>query len=182
MRINKLPLPHYLYSGANTFFCSHKILFNTKDHGAIKLVLGINKLPLPHNFFFGTPSGLLLFDHLLWLPIFQSSIYTLHFKQFLQVLTCSWWPSVGSFCVLHLHLSFWLVSTTSFLVRINNSHPCWNLNLGPPRYQVDMLPTELSWLGSSHTIFFLAPNTFLSSYKGIYLRVCLIVLESIQTQ
>ena len=37
--------------------------------------------------------------------------YTLQL-QFLQVLTCSWWPSVSSFHVLPLHLSFWLVGTT----------------------------------------------------------------------
>ena len=28
-----------------------------------------------------------------------------------------------------------------------NSRPCWDLNLGPPWYQADMLPNELSWLG-----------------------------------
>ena len=37
-------------------------------------------------------------------------------------------------------------SYTSFLVRINNSHPCQDLNPGPPWYQADMLPIELSWL------------------------------------
>ena len=61
-------------------------------------------------FYLGTPSGVHLFDHLLCL-IIQSSIYTLQL-QFLQVLTCSLWPSVGSFYVLHLHLSLSLVGTS----------------------------------------------------------------------
>ena len=30
---------------------------------------------------------------------------------------------------------------------LKNSRPCRDLNPGPPRYQVDMLPFELSWLG-----------------------------------
>ena len=47
----------------------------------------------------------------LW-PIFQSSIHITLYN-FFQILTCSWWPSVGSFHVLHLHLSFWLMGTTN---------------------------------------------------------------------
>ena len=30
---------------------------------------------------------------------------------------------------------------------MKNSRPCRDLNPGPPRYQADMPPTELSWLG-----------------------------------
>ena len=35
-----------------------------------------------------------------------------------------------------------------YLFSLKNSCPCWDLSLGLPRYQADMLPTELSWLGS----------------------------------
>ena len=44
-------------------------------------------------FYVGTPSGVYLFDHLLW-SIFQSSITLYNFFKFLHVL---WWPCVGSF-------------------------------------------------------------------------------------
>ena len=37
----------------------------------------------------------------------------------------------------------------SYLFSLKNSRPCRDLNPGPPRYQADMLPIELSWLGSS---------------------------------
>ena len=33
------------------------------------------------------------------------------------------------------------------LLSLKNSHPCRDLNLGPPWYQADMLLIELSWLG-----------------------------------
>ena len=33
----------------------------------------------------------------------------------------------------------------SFSVRINNSRPCRDMNLGLPWYYADMIPTELSW-------------------------------------
>ena len=36
---------------------------------------------------------------------------------------------------------------SSYLFSLKNSCPCQDLNLGPPRYQADMLPIELSWLG-----------------------------------
>ena len=34
------------------------------------------------------------------------------------------------------------------LIFIEKFSPCRNLNPGPPQYQANMLPTELSWLGS----------------------------------
>ena len=34
-----------------------------------------------------------------------------------------------------------------YLFSLKNSRPCRDLNPGLPRYQVDMLPIELSWLG-----------------------------------
>ena len=34
----------------------------------------------------------------------------------------------------------------NFLFPLKNSHLCQDLNPGPPQYQADMLPTELSWL------------------------------------
>ena len=36
---------------------------------------------------------------------------------------------------------------TISLFSLKNSCPCLDLNPEPPRYQVDMLPNELSWLG-----------------------------------
>ena len=36
---------------------------------------------------------------------------------------------------------------SSYLFSLKNSRPCRDLNPGPPRYQADMLPIELSWLG-----------------------------------
>ena len=35
----------------------------------------------------------------------------------------------------------------NYLFSLKNSRPCQELNPGPPRYQANMLPTELSWLG-----------------------------------
>ena len=34
------------------------------------------------------------------------------------------------------------------LIFTENSYPCRDLNPGPHQYQADMLPIELSWLGS----------------------------------
>ena len=84
--------------------------------------------------------------------IFLTTFYGLYFNHqlhislsnFFKFLHVSWWPSVGSFHVLHLHLSFWLVGTTRL---------CRDLNSGPHRYQADMLPTELSWLGLQFSTF-----------------------------
>ena len=36
----------------------------------------------------------------------------------------------------------------SSYIFIEKSRPCQDLKPGPPQYQADMLPTELSWLGS----------------------------------
>ena len=36
---------------------------------------------------------------------------------------------------------------SSNLLSLKNSCPCRDLIPGPPRYQADMLPIELSWLG-----------------------------------
>ena len=36
---------------------------------------------------------------------------------------------------------------SSYLFLLKNSRPCRDLNLGLSRYQADMLPIELSWLG-----------------------------------
>ena len=33
-----------------------------------------------------------------------------------------------------------------------NSHPCQDLNPGPCRYQANMLPIKLSWLGSGFKV------------------------------
>ena len=43
---------------------------------------------------------------------------------------------------------------SSYLFSLKNSHPCQDLNPGLPRYQADMLPIELSWLGCQHKICF----------------------------
>ena len=40
-----------------------------------------------------------------------------------------------------------ILCPTSYLFSLKNSRPCRDLNPGPPRYQADMLPIELSWLG-----------------------------------
>ena len=57
-----------------------------------------------HIFYVGTPSGVHLFDHLLW-PIFQSSIfYTLHYTivfKFLQILVYPY-PA----CLVQLYSSY----------------------------------------------------------------------------
>ena len=39
------------------------------------------------------------------------------------------------------------IQLLSYLVSLKNSCPCRDLNAGPPPYQADMLPIELSWLG-----------------------------------
>ncbi len=67
-----------------------------------------NRHQSSHTQFFcnvGPPKESIFFDQFLW-PIFQSSLHML------QITILSWYrPSVGSFHVLHLHLSFWLVGT-----------------------------------------------------------------------
>ena len=91
--------------------------------------------------------------------IFLTTFYGLYFNhqfthyiiQFLQVLTCSWWPSVGSFHVLHLHLSFWLMCLCSkFEFKLWNNTlsltRIWTL-INRSEYQANARPTELSWLG-----------------------------------
>ena len=37
---------------------------------------------------------------------------------------------------------------------MKNSRPCRDLNPGPARYQADMLPIELSWLGSVYAFLY----------------------------
>ena len=83
-------------------------------------------------------------------PIFQSSIHITLYN-FFQILTCSWWPSVGSFHVLHLHLSFWFMCLCSkFEFKLWNNTlsltRIWTL-INRSEYQANALPTELSWLG-----------------------------------
>ena len=55
-----------------------------------------------------------------------------------------------------LHGLPWSVSSNlnliNYLFLLKNSRPCWNLNPRPLWYQADLLPTELSWLGSYHCI------------------------------
>ena len=41
---------------------------------------------------------------------------------------------------------------SSYLFSLKNFLPCGDLNPGPPRYQPDLLPIELSWLGSQFDI------------------------------
>ena len=41
---------------------------------------------------------------------------------------------------------------SSYLFSHKNSRPCRDLIPGPPRYQADMLPIELSWLGFFNTV------------------------------
>ena len=36
-----------------------------------------------------------------------------------------------------------LLNVNPYKTLMKNSCPCWDLNPGPPRYQADMLPTEL---------------------------------------
>ena len=99
------------------------------------------------NFFnVGTPLGVDLFDHLLW-PLFQSSIYTLHFTIFsssymFMVTFCGQLSCTASTPV------FLTCGYYKFIFSENyNSRPCWDLNPGPPRYQAVMLPNDLCWLG-----------------------------------
>ena len=40
----------------------------------------------------------------------------------------------------------------NYLFSLKTSHPCRDLNPGPPQFQTDMLPTELSWLGCKQII------------------------------
>ena len=52
---------------------------------------------------------------------------------------------------------------SSYLFSPKNSRPCRDLNPGPPRYQVNMLPIELSWLGSK--------NLFTNIYKLFFYKI-----------
>ena len=77
---------------------------------------------------------------------FLTTFYGLYFNHQLHITLnnffhVSWWP-------LHSNLNL-----INYLFSLKNSHPCGDLNPGPPRYQADMLLTELSWFGSNLFIF-----------------------------
>ena len=87
--------------------------------------------------------------------------YTLHYT-ISQVLSDSCRPLRAAFMYCFKHLSFLTCgysfklhsldyspadSVVKLLIFKKNSCLCWDLNQGPLRYQADMLPTELSWLG-----------------------------------
>ena len=103
------------------------------------------------NFFLCWPSlGGHLFDHLLWL-IFQSSLHILqitifHMLKLCGQLSCTKWSTS---CVEPRFYTapFKLKFLFNYLFSLNNSRSYQDLNSGPPQYQADMLPTELSWLG-----------------------------------
>ena len=88
----------------------------------------------------------------------------------------------AAFDVLHQHLSdLWVLlhgcwnyifvfkfEQSSLLFSLKNSRPCQDLNPGPPRYQPDMPPIELSWLGhkgSNHLLEWLWQLNFSSQFK-----------------
>ena len=56
-----------------------------------------------------------------------------------------------------LETGFLTVQMFCELLSFKNYHPCLVLNPGRPRYQADLLPTELSWLG--------LPNESFLAYK-----------------
>ena len=96
----------------------------------------------------GTPSGVHLFGHLLW-PIFQSSILLTHyFIQFFHYTAASHTPHL---CMM------WVISITYFCWKILALPGIWTWDQicpGPPRFQADMLPTELSWHGFHNFLLF----------------------------
>ena len=102
----------------------------------------------------GTPSGAHLFDNLLW-SIFHSSIFTHYIIQFFQVLIinhetlcslqqvhqpCTRAPMSSLDSTKYSNSN--LKTITYFHWKILALTGIWT------RYQADMLPTELSWLGS----------------------------------
>ena len=70
----------------------------------------------------------------------QAILIILVIKVLTKVLSLS--SYMYSFMQLHSYSNL-----INYIFSLKNSHPCWDLNLGSPRYQAYMLPTELSWLG-----------------------------------
>ena len=94
--------------------------------------------------------------------IFLTTFYDLYFNHqihitlnsFFKFLHVSWWPSVSSFHVLHLHLSFWLVGTTKLyslqtlllaFVLVYKNMKQWAVVCQDLEHNVRDLSTELVW-------------------------------------
>ena len=54
------------------------------------------------------------------------------------------------------------VEQSSYLFSLKNSRLCPDLNPGLPRYQADMLPIELSWLGYLQNLLLVATHSVFS--------------------
>ena len=79
---------------------------------------------------------------------FMTTFYDLYFSHHHTHITH--YKSCWTFCVGYsctdIHIQIW---TTHLLIFTEKLSPLLGLNLGPPRYQADMLPIELYWLGCS---------------------------------
>ena len=145
-----------------TKFIKHKSFF----HFAMKyLKIGFNDiLPSPthgslHQFFMVWSQGMSTTG---WgarsLGSSRSMIYLCHLAPnplcdfgWTSMHTCT--PNVNSIQTTPTIFTMILVfkfefEQSSYLFSLKNSRPCQDLNLGPPRYQADMLPIDLFWLGS----------------------------------
>ena len=106
----------------------------------------------------------ILCGHLLW-SIFQSSITHFNQKTLKMTISTRVWgtqhPNAGQNMQ---HLGFTHVHSNSklinFLFSLKNSRPYQDSNLGQPMYQADMLPTELSWLGSFRMVYLILDLNF----------------------
>ena len=66
---------------------------------------------------------------------------------------------------------FWIYISNliNILFSLKSSRPCWDLNPGPPRYQANMLPTELSWLGLITRV-----RKYMPPFKNVLIMINLI--------
>ena len=71
--------------------------------------------------------------------------------------------------------SFWppfmvyILNLINFLFSLKNSRPCRDLNRGPPQYQANMLPTELSWLGLINRV-----RKYMPPFKNVLIMINLL--------
>ena len=79
--------------------------------------------------------------------------------------------SISTICQSAEYIFVFKFERFIYLFSLKNSCPCRDLNPGLPRYQADMLPIELSWLGSVshfHFKFYLIHNSQLFTIINFY--------------
>ena len=112
----------------------------------------------------------LYFNHQLHITISISSSSYMFMVTFCKQLSCAAPTPVslsyGYYQIYYTQSPFKL-ELFNYLFSLKNSRPCWDWNPGRPRYQANMLPTELSWLESVELV-----TNFLAGQKTAESNKC----------